>query len=236
MDGKFLQATDIAGGSFALLLVASVGTAVLLLLGTGWVARRWKLPVALAGLIALIAVLHYAEARNIWQATHGQMPVIYRYAAWLIGVPVQVATLYFFAGALARVPSGLFWRLMAVAIGMVLARYMGEVGFMNATLGFLIGIIGWLYILGELFFGRIGDIVTKSENEAAQTGMFWLRLIATVGWAIYPLSYFVASFAGGVDVAKLSIVYNLADLINELTFALVVLTAALRDQPADQNA
>ncbi len=231
MDGKFLQATDIAGGSFLLLLVASIGASVLLFLGTGWVDRRWKLPVALAGLIALIAALHYYEARAVWQGA-GQMPVIYRYAAWLIGVPVQVATVYFFAGALAPVPSGLFWRLIVVAVGMVLARYMGETGAMNATLGFLIGIVGWLYILGEFFFGRLGDITAKSEHEAAQTGMFWLRLIATVGWAIYPLCYFVAAFAGGVDVAKLNIVYNLADIVNELTFALVVLTAALRDQPA----
>ena len=232
MDSKFLQATDIAGGSFLLLLVASIGAGVLLFLGTGWVDRRWKLPVALAGLIALIAAMHYHEARAVWQASAGQMPSIYRYAAWLVGVPVQVATVYFFVAALAPVPSGVFWRLIVVAIGMVLARYMGETGAMNATLGFLIGIVGWLYILGEFFFGRIGDIVAKSDHEAAQTGLFWLRLIATVGWAIYPLCYFVAAFAGGVDVAKLNIVYNLADIVNELIFALVVLATALRDRTA----
>lgn len=232
MDPKILQATDIAGGSFQLLLVASIGAAVLLFLGTGWVGRRWKLPVALAGLVALIAAMHYHEARLIWQVSNGQMPSLYRYAAWLIGVPVQVATVYFFVAALAPAPVGLFWRLIVVAAGMVLARYMGEAGYMNATLGFLIGIVGWLYILGELFFGRLSEIVAKSENEAAQDGMFWLRLIATVGWAIYPLCYFVASFAGGVDPAKLNIVYNLADIVNELVFALVVLAAAMRDQPA----
>ena len=232
MDAKVLQATDIAGGSFSLLLVASLAATVLLFLGTGWVERRWKLPVALAGLITLIATLHYYEARAVWLATGGQMPVILRYAAWLVAVPVQVATVYFFAAALGAVPVGLFWRLIVVAAGMVLARYMGETGFMNATLGFLIGIVGWLYILGEFFFGALATTVNKSDNEAAQTGMFWLRLIATVGWAIYPLCYFVAAFAGGADVAKLNIVYNLADLVNERTFALAVLTTAMRGQPA----
>jgi bacteriorhodopsin len=75
---------------------------------------------------------------------------------------------------------------------------MGDVGFMNATLGFLIGIAAWLYILGEIFFGKLGEINAKSGDEATQTGFFWLRLIVTVGWAVYPLCNFIASFAGGV--------------------------------------
>ena len=124
MDAKVLQATDIAGGSFSLLLVASLAATVLLFLGTGWVERRWKLPVALAGLITLIATLHYYEARAVWLATGGQMPVILRYAAWLVAVPVQVATVYFFAAASGAVPVGLFWRLIVVAgrmVGMAIA-------------------------------------------------------------------------------------------------------------------
>jgi hypothetical protein len=174
VDGKVLQATDVTGGSFSLLLFAMIGTGVLMFVGTGWVARRWKLAVALGGVVALVAALYYAQARDIWQVSAGQMPVIYRYVDWLIGAPLQVATVYFFVAALAPVPVGLFWRLVVVAAGMVLTRYMGEVGYMNATLGFLIGIIGWLYVLGELFFGRLSEVAAKSKNEAAQVGLFWL--------------------------------------------------------------
>jgi sensory rhodopsin len=142
-------------------------------------------------------------------------------------VPVQVMVLYFYIAAIQAPPVGLFWRLLVVAIVTILARYMGEVDFMNPTLGFLIGIAGWLYILGEIFFGRLSEINTKSANETVRTGFFWLRLIVTVGWAVYPLCNFVASFAGGVDEGRLSIVYNLADFINQITFGLIVLAVAL---------
>jgi bacteriorhodopsin len=228
MDVKLLQPTDITGGTFSLSLAGMIGTAVLLFLGTGWVGRQWKLPVALSGVVALVAAIFYFEVRDVWLSAK-QVPLIYRYVAWLITVPVQVSVLYFYIAAVARPPIGLFWRLLVVAIVMILARYMGETGFMHPTLGFLIGIVGWLYILGEVFFGKLGDISSKSGSETVQTGFFWLRLIVTVGWAIYPLCYFIASFAGGVDEGSLSIVYNLADFVNQILFALIVLYVAMRE-------
>lgn len=228
MEIRLLQSTDVTGGTYALILLGMVGTTILLLLGTGWVARKWKLPVALAGIVTLIAAVHYCQAMIVWLHM-AQMPVIYRYIDWLITVPIQVVTLYFFIASLSPPPLGVFWRTLVVAIVMIVARYMGEVGFMNATLGFLIGIAAWLYILGEVFFGKLSEINTKSSNETVQTGFFWLRLIVTVGWAVYPLCNFIASFAGGVDEGNLSIVYNLADFVNQIAFGLIILTVAMRE-------
>lgn len=228
MDVILLKSTDITGGSFSLILAGTVGATVLLLLGTAWVAKKWKLPVALVAIATLVAALHYFQAREVWLAT-GHMPVIYRYIEWLITMPVQVVALFFFISVLAPLSYGLFWRLLVVSIITIVARYMGEVGFMHATLGFLIGIVGWLYILGEAFFGKMSEINTKSGNETAQTGFFWLRLIITVGWAIYPLCNFIATFAGGVDEGRLSIVYNLADVVNQIAFGLIILTVAVKD-------
>ncbi len=45
---------------------------------------------------------------------------------------------------------------------MVLARYMGETWLLYPTLGFLIGLILWLYVLGELYFGRLAEINAQS--------------------------------------------------------------------------
>lgn len=228
MDAKLLQATDVIGGSFSLMLAASVGTTALLLLGTGWVARKWKLPVALAAVVTLIASLHYFQAREVWLAT-GQMPVIYRYVEWLLTMPVEVLALFFFIEALAPLPYGLFWRLLVVAVIVVISRYMGEVGFMHPTLGFLIGIAGWLYILGEVFFGRLSEVNARTGSETVQTGFFWLRLIVAVGWAVYPLCNFVATFAGAAGEGSLSVVYNLADVVNQIAFGLIILTVAVKE-------
>ena len=50
-----------------------------------------------------------------------------------------------------------------------------------------------------------------------------IRLIVTVGWAIYPLGY----IAGSSDI--LNITYNLADLINKTAFGLAIWAAAVSD-------
>lgn len=221
-----LQTTDIAGGTFSLALLGTVATTVLLLLATAWVSGRWKLPVALSALVTLVAAVNYNDAREVWLATQ-QIPIIYHYVGWMITMPVQVLALYFFVRAAGPVSVALFWRLLVVAVVMILARYMGEAGFMHPTLSFLIGIAGWLYILGECYFGRMGDSVAKCGDERIQRGYFWLRLIVTIGWAIYPLGNFIANFAGGVDSGSLAVTYNLADFVNRIAFGLAILTVAI---------
>ena len=233
MTIKLLQATDIASGTFSLLLATTVGATVLLLLGTAWVSKKWKLPVALAAIVTLVSALYYIEASQIWQMS-GQMPTIYRSVAWLITMPLQVVTLYFFIGVMAPLSIWLFWRLLVVSVVMVLARYLGESNLMYPTLGFLIGLVAWLYVLGEVFFGRMGELSAKSANFSVHRSYFWLRLIVTIGWAVYPLSYFIVGFAGGVAENKLNIVYNLADLVNQIAFGLAILTAAMKDRGSNR--
>jgi sensory rhodopsin len=199
---------------------------VLLLAGTAWVPRRWKLAVGLSGITTLVSAAHYLIANDVWLAT-GQMTVIHRYVGWFLTVPLQVVTLYFFVVAFATLPLGLFWRLLVAAVLMVLARFMGEAGLMHPTLGFLLGLALWLYILGEAFFGRMSERTAKDGTASAQRGYFWLRLILTIGWAVYPLAYFIAAFSGGVEVRYLIVTYNLADFVNLIAFVLTVLTVAI---------
>jgi len=143
-----LQTSDIAGGTFALAILVALAVTVLLLLATSWVSGRWKLPIALSAIVMLTSGLNYFEAREVWIQTQ-QIPLIYHYLGWSISMPLLVAALYFFVRAMGAVSVALFWRLIVVAVATILARFMGEAGFMHPTLGFLIGLAGWLYILGE---------------------------------------------------------------------------------------
>jgi bacteriorhodopsin len=228
MNASPLLPTDVASATFLLLLAAMVGTTVLLLLGVSWVSPRWRLPVALASLVPLVGALHYAFGSVIWLTTH-EMPTALRYVDWLATEPAQVLALYFFVHTVAKTPTGLFWRLLIASIAMVLARYMGETDLIYPTLAFLIGLILWLYVLGELYFGRLAEINAQSASAPVRVGFFWLRLIVTVGWALYPLSYLIVRLGNGADVAKMMVIYNLADLINQIAFVLAVLAAAIND-------
>jgi sensory rhodopsin len=228
MNASPLLPTDVASATFLLLLAAMAGTTVLILLGVSWVSPRWRLPVGLASVVPLVGVLYYAFAGAVWLGTH-EMPAGIRYVDWMASEPAQVLTLYFFIHTVDRTPIGLFWRLLIASVAMVLARYMGETDLIYPTLGFLIGLILWLYVLGEVYFGRLAEINAQSSSPPVRLGFFWLRLIVTIGWALYPLSYLIVRLGNGGDIAKMMVIYNLADLINQIAFVLAVLAAAIND-------
>jgi len=228
MNASPLLPLDVASATFLLMTAAMAATTVLLVTSGRWVSPRWRLPVALSSLVPLVGVLHYGLSSFVWLQAH-DMPVVFRYADWMIAAPVQVLTLYFFIQAVSSTPTGLFWRLLIASVAMVLARYMGETDLLYPTLGFLIGLLLWLYLLGELYFGRMAEIAAQSASDPVRIGFFWLRLIVTIGWALYPVSFLIVRLGNGADVAKMSVIYNLADLINQIAFVLAVLAAAIND-------
>jgi bacteriorhodopsin len=228
MNASPLLPLDVASATFLLMTAAMAATTVLLLTSGRWVSPRWRLPVALSSLVPLVGVLHYGLSSLVWLQAH-DMPVAFRYADWMIAAPVQVLTLYFFIQTVSSTPTGLFWRLLIASVAMVLARYMGETDLLYPTLGFLIGLLLWLYLLGELYFGRMAEIAVQNASDPVRIGFFWLRLIVTIGWALYPLSFLIVRLGNGADVAKMSVIYNLADLINQIAFVLAVLAAAIND-------
>ena len=211
-----------------LLFVVMAGTSVLLLIGGAWVSPRWKLPLALSSLVAIVGTFHYFLAGALWLFSH-KMPIVIRYVDWIIAAPLQVICLYFVIATAGSVPAGLFWRLLAASVAMMLARYMGEAHLIYPTLGFLIGLVLWLYVLGEVFFGRLSEINAKSGSEPLQLGFFWLRLIVTIGWALYPISYLVVRLGSGASDASMAVIYNLADLVNQVAFVLAILATAMND-------
>ena len=99
---------------------------------------------------------------------------------------------------------------------------MGAANFISPTLGFLVGLAGGLYILGELYLGEAGRLISASDNKKLQSTYNALRLIVTIGWAIYPLAYFMEYLGGGVDGASINLIYNLADFLNRIAFGLVI--------------
>jgi len=56
-----------------------------------------------------------------------------------------------------------------------------------------------------------------------------MRLLVTVGWAIYPLGYVLGYFMGSTDGATLNLWYNVADLWNKIAFGVVIWAAAVAE-------
>ena len=115
--------------------------------------------------------------------------------------------------------------MTVAALLMVFSRYLGDAGFFNPTLGALLSIGFWLYILGEMYFGAMPDAIRKGSRPV-RLGYFWLRLIFTIGWAIYPILHFVDAVIGAGQAPGVVVLYTLFDVINLIIPSLIVLAVA----------
>ena len=226
-----LLPTDVVGGSFWLLSMAMTGAAIFFLLERRKVADRWHTTMTLLGVVMLISAIHYFYSKDMWVSL-GEAPIILRYLDWVLTHPMQVVLFYVILRTVTQVSTALFWRLLVGSLVMVIGEFLGAAGYMSATLGFLIGLVGWLYILGEVYMGEAGRVNASSGNEATHLAYNGLRLIVTIGWAIYPLGYFIEHLGGGVDTNSLNIIYNLADFLNKIIFGFVIYRAVMNDTRA----
>lgn len=219
-----LQPDDYVGVSFWLISMAMVATTVFLLMEVPRVKGKWKTSLNVSALVTLVAAVHYFYMRDVWIAEQST-PIVYRYIDWLITVPLQMVEFYLVLAAIAAVSGGIFWRLLIGSGVMLVAGYVGEVNESMRMLGFVIGLAGWAFILYEVFAGEASQVASEQASEGVQKAFSTMRLIVSVGWAIYPIGYFVGYFTGAGPEASansLNIIYNLADVINKIAFVLVI--------------
>ena len=222
-----LATDDFVGISFWVISMGMLAATAFFFMERSSVAAGWKTSVTVAGLVTGIAFIHYMYMRGVWVQT-GDSPTVYRYIDWLITVPLQMVEFYLILAAVRKVDGAIFWRLLIGSLVMLIGGYLGEAGYINSTLGFIIGIAGWIYILYEIFSGEAGKAAAKSGNKALVTAFSAMRMIVTIGWAIYPLGYIFGYLTGGIDANSLNVIYNLADFINKIAFGLVIWAAAMQ--------
>ena len=166
--------------------------------------------------------------RDVWVAT-GESPTVYRYIDWLVTVPMQIVEFYLILSACTAVSLGVFWKLLGGSLVMLLGGYLGETGAVSEMVGFIVGMAGWVFIIYYIFVGEAAQIKDSAGNENLVMAFDGIKWIVTIGWAIYPIGYFLGYLGGGVDSGMLNTIYNLADLVNKFLFGLVIWHAAMRD-------
>ena len=231
MAAENLQQDDFVGISFWLISMALVAATAFFFLETQRVSAKWKTSLVVSGLVTLIAAVHYFYMRDVWVAT-GDTPTVYRYIDWLITVPLLMIEFYLILRAITNVSGGVFWRLTVGTLIMLIGGYLGEAGYMNVTVAFIIGMAGWAYILYEIFAGEAGRVAADEAPESVKAAFSTMRWIVTIGWAIYPLGYFFGYMAGGADMATLNIIYNLADVLNKIAFGVIIWNVAVTETEA----
>ena len=224
-----LNPDDFVGVSFWLATAMMLAATVFFFIERDRVKGKWKTSLTVAGLVTGVAFWHYLYMRDIWVST-GTSPTVFRYVDWLITVPLQIVEFYLILAAVTKVSANLFWKLLIASLVMLIGGYAGEAGYADVGPAFLVGMAGWLYIIYELFKGEASQLNENSGNAACQQAFKTIRAIVTFGWAIYPIGYYLAYMGGGTnDSETLNIVYNLADLVNQVAFGLAIWVAATSD-------
>ena len=79
---------------------------------------------------------------------------------------------------------------------------------------------------------RADKVAAEGAPPSVQSAFNTMRLIVTIGWAIYPLGYFFGYMTGGVDANSLNLIYNVADVVNKIGFCLAIWAAATSQSEA----
>ena len=217
-----LAQDDFVGISFWLATAIMLASTVFFLAERDNVRGKWKTSLTVAALVTGVAFWHYMYMRGVWIYS-GESPTVYRYVDWLITVPLQIVEFYLILAAVTSVSAGLFWKLLVGSLVMLIGGYMGETAMIDRTIGFVIGMVGWAWVIYLIFFGEAANVNASSGNAASQMAFKTIRMIVLVGWAIYPIGYLMN------NAADLNIVYNLADLVNKTAFGLAIWAAAVSD-------
>ncbi|MFM9084785.1 MAG: bacteriorhodopsin [Actinomycetota bacterium] len=240
-----MDKVSLTGDNYTLVYNAlSFGTAVMLgafvyfLTQVGAVAKAYRSGVAVSAVVVGSAgYLYY----RIWSGfAEGQMNEGYRYADWLITVPLLVVELLIVLGVAGDLRRKLMWRLVPATALMIGLGYPGEISSDNGTkwLWWVLAMIPFVYILWVLY-GQLQE-AGKRETGAVATAIKRATGVLLVTWCFYPIVYLFPVFdnsatgiSEGLEVAR-QVGYTIADITAKALYGLMILGIA-RARSGDQH-
>jgi bacteriorhodopsin len=211
----------------------SFGTAVMLgafvyfLTQIKSVAKQYQSGVAVSAVVVGIAGYHYYRMWQGWSI--GEMNEGYRYADWLITVPLLVIELLIVLGASADRRKSLMKTLVPATVLMIGLGYPGEVATADSTKWIFWGLsmLPFLYIL----FTLSGELKAAGAREtgAIAASIKNATTILLVTWMVYPIAYlFPVIFDAGNEGAETArqLGYTIADITAKALYGLMILNIA----------
>ena len=210
----------------------SFGTAVMLgafvyfLTQMNSVAKQYRNGVAVSAVVVGIAGYHYFRMWSGW--AEGMVNEGYRYADWLITVPLLVIELLIVLGVTADRRKKLMTTLVPATVLMIGLGYPGETSANETTKWtfWVLSMIPFLYIL----FTLSGELKAAKAREtgAVSTSINNATKILLVTWLVYPISYLIPVVfekSDGTEAGR-QVVYTIADITAKALYGLMILNIA----------
>ena len=210
----------------------SFGTAVMLgafvyfLTQIKSVAKQYQNGVAVSAVVVGIAGYHYFRMWSGW--AEGVVNEGYRYADWLITVPLLVIELLIVLGVTADRRKKLMTSLVPATVLMIGLGYPGETSANETTKWtfWVLSMIPFLYIL----FTLSGELKAAKAREtgAVSTSINNATKILLVTWLVYPIAYLIPvvfTVSDGAEAGR-QLAYTVADITAKALYGLMILNIA----------
>jgi len=245
-DLSVLQYT-IVDNIFSMTVATMGAAAIFLFLSRSSVDEAYRPALMVSGLVVTIACYHYFMIRNSWAGaytlaengyagTGAPFNDFYRYADWILTVPLLMVELIAVLRLEANRARSLLTRLVIAAAMMIALGYPGEVisspeGWTARVVWGSLSSIPFFYILFVLWIELTKSLDT--QPVAARKLIEIARLVLLITWAVYPIAYafggtmtaLEAKAGGNVDasgIVWLQVGYAIADMTAKAAFGLLI--------------
>ena len=233
----------LTGGDYTLVYnVLSFGTAVMFgafvyfLTQMRSVNKQYQAGIAVSAIVVGIAGYHYYR---IWSDFgEGVMNEGYRYADWLITVPLLIIELLIVLGVAKQERRSLMLKLVPATILMVGLGYPGEVANSNGAKWtfWVLAMLPFIYILRTLY----GELQKAGQREtgAVATQIKNATYVLLTTWLVYPIAYLFPIFDGESETLETlrQVGYTFADITAKGLYGLMILWIAKARTEAEVTA
>ena len=232
----------LSGNDYTLVYnVLSFGTAVMFgafvyfLTQMKSVNKQYQAGIAVSAIVVGIAGYHYYR---IWSDFGNEvMNEGYRYADWLITVPLLIIELLIVLGVAQKDRNGLMLKLVPATILMVGLGYPGEVADSNGAKWtfWILAMLPFVYILKTLYTElqkagqrETGDVARQIKNAT---------YVLLTTWLVYPIAYLFPIFDSDSELLETlrQVAYTFADITAKGLYGLMILWIAKSRTVAESN-
>jgi bacteriorhodopsin len=245
---------ELSAGQFGLIYqlfsitIATMGAAfIFFVLGRQNLAAKYQPAMLVSALVVAVACYHYFRIFNSWNEAYALTDGIYkatgvpfndayRYADWVLTVPLLLVETIAVLALASNVAAGMIGRLVIAAFAMIVLGYPGEISGDTGTrlLWGTLSTIPFIYIVYTLF-AELGKSLER-QPERVQVLVRNLRLLLFGSWGFYPIAYLLPILFGGLSasgIVAVQVGYSLADMIAKAGFGTLIYFIALEKTKAD---
>lgn len=231
---------------FSLCIAAMIAAALFFFNAKSLVNEKYRPALLISGVIVSIAAYHYFRIFGSWDASYTLQEGVYlatgepfndayRYADWLLTVPLLLVEAVAVLALSKKVARPLIVKLAVAAVLMLVTGYPGEIAddIMTRAIWGAVSTIPFAYILYVLWI-ELGKSLDR-QPEGVKSVVGSMRLLLLLSWGVYPIAYVLPELgiAGANALVGVQVGYTVADLLAKPVFGLLVYNIARIKTQAD---